>query len=187
MKCMLAAALAAAFFASVATAQSGEPGKKILIAFFSKTSNTKNFAEMIQSRTGGELFHVQTKSPYPADYRETTRIAREEADSNARPQISTTLSPEEIKRYDVIFVGYPNWWSTMPMAMFTFLEQFDLDGKTIIPFCTHEGSGLGRGPDDLKKTCAGSNVLEGLAVRGSALQDAKGEVDAWLRKLGFTF
>lgn len=158
---------------------------KILIAFFSKTNNTRAIAEQIHSRVGGDMFHLATKKPYPEDYRETTRVARIELDNNERPELTATISVEDMNAYDVIFLGYPNWWGTTPMAMFTFLEQFDLTGKTIIPFCTHEGSGLGRGPGDIGKLAPGATLRQGLAVRGSSASRAQGDVDNWLRQLGF--
>jgi flavodoxin len=86
--------------------------------------------------------------------------------------------------YDVIFLGYPNWYGTMPMPVFTFLEEYNLSGKTIVPFCTHEGSGLGRSVTDIRKMCPQSTVLEGLAIRGSDVKDAQNEVTGWLRDIG---
>lgn len=160
-------------------------GRKILVAYFSKTNNTRTIAEIVQSRLGSEAFHVTTQKPYPEDYRETTRVARIELDNNERPALAASPTIEEMQQFDVIFLGYPNWWGTIPMALFTFLEQYDLTGKTIVPFCTHEGSGLGRGPSDIAKLCPGSTHLQGLAVRGSSVSRAQGDVDAWLRQLGF--
>lgn len=83
----------------------------------------------------------------------------------------------------MIFVGYPNWWGTMPMAVFTFLEEYNLSGKTIIPFCTHEGSGLGRSVTDIKKLCPQSTIEDGLAIRGKNVKNAKEDLSEWLRKL----
>ena len=158
---------------------------KILILHFSKTGNTKAVAEQIQARVGGDLFQVATKKPYPEDYRETTRVARVEQDNNARPELAATIPADDMQRYDVIFVGYPNWWGTIPMALFTFLEQYDLSGKMIVPFCTHEGSGLGRGPADIGRLCPDSTVRQGLAVRGGSAGSAQNEVAGWLRQLGY--
>lgn len=165
--------------------QAGSDSRKILIAFFSKTNSTKVMAEQIQAAVGGDLFHVYTKVPYPDDYRETTKIARAEQADNARPELKETIPVEDMEKYDVIFLGYPNWYRTIPMALFTFLEQYDLTGKTIIPFCTHEGTGLGRGPEDIKKLCPNSNVLKGLAVRGTAVERSQNNVTVWLRQLGY--
>lgn len=131
------------------------------------------------------MFHVTTRTPYPDDYNQTTRVARSELDANARPALAATVPVEAMRNYDVIFIGYPNWWSTIPMAMFTFLEQYDLSGKTIIPFCTHGGSGLGRGPADITKLAPGSVVLQGLAVRSNSADRARTEIADWLLRLGF--
>lgn len=173
-------------FGIAAFAQDGPGGSpRILIAFFSKTNNTRTIAEQIQSRVGGELFHVATQKPYPQDYRETTQVARVEFDNNERPALAATVPVEEMKNYDVVFIGYPNWWSTLPMALFTFLEQYDMAGKKILPFCTHEGSGLGRGPADIARIAPGATVEQGLAVRGSSVGNAQNDVDNWLRQLGY--
>ena len=190
-KSMLFAFAAATMFGTSAFAQdaarpSGSGGSpRILIAFFSKTGNTGTIAELIRGAVGGDLFHVATQAPYPDDYRETTRIARVELDRNTRPALARTLQAETMKGYDIIFLGYPNWWGTIPMAMFTFLEQYDLSGKTIVPFCTHEGSGLGQGPADIAKLAPNAIVAQGLAIRGSASGRAQNDVVNWLRRLGY--
>ena len=158
---------------------------RILIAFFSKTNNTRTIAEQIHSFVGGDMFHVTTKEPYPTGYRETTVIARAELDNNERPELAATISPEDMEKYDVIFLGYPNWWGTMPMAMFTFLEQYDLSGKTIVPFCTHGGGGFGRGPTDIANLCPGADILQVFSVNGSSVSHAQNDVADWLRGLGY--
>lgn len=159
-------------------------GSKVLIAYFSKTNNTASVAREIQKQVGGDLFQVETQQPYPDDYRETTNVASVEQKNNARPALARTMSPEDMAKYDVIFVGFPNWWGTLPMAMFTFLEQYDLAGKTVIPFSTHEGSGLGRSPSDLARLCPGATIAKGLAVRGGSVGQASGNISDWLRELG---
>lgn len=186
MKILLPVVLLTIAFAAAAFAQDGSRAgaPRILILFFSKTNNTRTIAEQIRSRVGGDFFQVETKVPYPRDYRETTRVARVELDNNARPELAATLSPEDMKAYDIVFLGYPNWWGTVPMAMATFLEQHDMAGKTILPFCTHEGSGLGRGPADIGALAPGSTVGQGLAVRGNSVSRGQGDVDSWLRRLG---
>ena len=158
---------------------------KMLIAFFSKTNNTKTIAEQIQSLVGGDMFHVTTKNPYPTDYSETTKVARTELDNNERPELAATISPEDMEKYDVIFLGYPNWWGTIPMAMFTFLEQYDLSGKTIVPFCTHGGGGIGRSPDDIAKISPNATIRQGYAVSGGSVGRAQNDVADWLRGLGY--
>lgn len=153
----------------------------ILIAYFSKTGNTETIANMIAEHTGGELFRVETVVPYPDDYNETVDIAREEQDNNARPELSTHV--EDMSRYDVIYLGYPNWWGTMPQAMFTFLEEYDFSGKTIIPFCTHGGSALGRSEEDIGNLVPDATLLDGLAVSGSRVGSAQETVEEWLEAL----
>lgn len=161
-------------------------GQKVLTVFFTKTNNTKAVAEHIQSRVGGKLFQVETKKPYPQDYQETTTIARSELDNNLRPEIAAALPKEEVENFDAIFVGYPIWWGMFPMAIATFLEQYDFSGKTVIPFCTHGGSGLSRSARTLAELVPNAVVKEGLAVRGSQANRSQDAIDAWLRKHGFT-
>lgn len=112
--------------------------------------NTEIVAEMIAKVTGGELFEVETEEPYSQDYYICTEEAKAELRQKARPKLKRYL--ESLDGFDTIFVGFPNWWGTMPMAMFSFLEHYDLSGKRIIPFCTNEGSGMGSSERDLKKS-----------------------------------
>lgn len=165
----------------------------ILIAYYSRTGsnyvngkisnltvgNTAVIAHKIQSLTGGTLFEIRTVKKYPLDYYETTEVSKDELRNHTRPGLSEHLT--DLDNYDVIFLGYPNWWGTMPMAVFTFLETYDFSGKTIVPFCTHEGSGIGRSEKDIKKTCNNSNVLQGLAIRGSSVAVADNDVKNWLK------
>lgn len=115
-------------------------------------------------------------------YEETTEVAKQELRQNARPALAARI--DTMDEYQVIFLGYPNWWGTMPMAVFSFLEAYDFAGKTIVPFCTHEGSGMGRSERDIKKLCPGAEVLEGLPIRGGSVGSAANDVSAWLRKMG---
>lgn len=141
--------------------------------------NTEIVAEMIQKVVGGDLFEIDTVKPYSADYTTCTREAQQELRANVRPELKEYL--EDLEGYDTIFVGYPNWWGTMPMAMFTFLEHYDLTGKRIIPFCTNEGSGMGRSESDLRKICTGAVVEQGLAIRGTEASQSEEEVSAWAK------
>ncbi|MFA4859347.1 flavodoxin [Methanoregula sp.] len=120
----------------------------------------------------------------PEDYSKATEAAKEDLRINARPKLSRHLAT--LDPYDRIFLGYPTWWGTMPMPVFTFLEEYDLAGKTIAPFCTHEGSGLGGSVADIKNLCPKSVVHDGLAVRGRAVYEAADQVSLWLRELGMT-
>ncbi|MDO9324143.1 MAG: flavodoxin [Methanoregula sp.] len=169
---------------------------RCLIAYFSRpgknylngsivnlpVGNTEVVAKMIQELTRGDLFHIESVNAYPVDYKETTEVAQQELRTNARPKLAS--HPESLASYDVIFLGYPNWWGTMPMPVFSFLEEYDLSGKTIVPFCTHEGSGLGRSVSDIRKICPRSTVTEGLAIKGGEVKDAQDDVSGWLHELG---
>jgi flavodoxin len=163
--------------------QSSTKENNILVAYFSHTGNTREIANQIHERVGGDIFEIVTVDPYPDDYNACVDKAKQEQDDNSRPELATKV--ENMDSYDVVFVGYPIWWETMPMAVFTFLEEYDFSGKTIIPFCTHEGSGLGSSVEDIKKLCPNSTVLEGLAVRGSNVNNAQNEVLEWLRKIEY--
>ena len=171
-------------------------GGNILVAYFSRqgnnyvggsivnlpVGNTEVVAKMIREMIGGDLFHIESVNIYPDGYTETTEVAQQELRANARPKLTGHL--ENMASYDVVFLGYPNWWGTMPMPVFTFLEEYDLSGKKIVPFCTHEGSGLGRSVSDIKKSCPKSTVVEGIAIRGSKVKSAQSEVSEWLRMTG---
>jgi flavodoxin len=109
-------------------------------------------------------------------------LAKQELRENARPELSGHVA--NMTDYSVIYLGYPNWWGTMPMAVFTFLEEHDFSGKTIIPFCTHEGSGMGRSESDIRKLCSDARVLKGLPIIGGSVQGAQNDIANWLRKLG---
>ncbi|BBB92556.1 MAG TPA: flavodoxin [Methylomusa anaerophila] len=154
----------------------------MLIAYFSKTGNTREIANQIHANVGSDLFEIKTVDPYPVDYNATTEQAKREQESNYRPKLTATVP--NMAAYDVVFLGYPNWWGTMPMALFTFLEGYNFSGKTIIPFCTHEGSRLGRSVSDLRQLCPQANILDGLAVRGSSVRNAQNDVATWLRQIG---
>lgn len=143
--------------------------------------NTEIVAEMIQAAVGGDLFEVDTVNPYSADYTTCTQEAQAELKANARPELKAY--PDSLDGYDTIFVGYPNWWGTMPMAVFTFLEHCDLSGKRIIPFCTNEGSGMGGSERDLKKICTGAAVERGLSIRGCEAAKSKEKVTDWAKGL----
>jgi flavodoxin len=130
------------------------------------------------------MFQIKTVKSYPDDYTETTNVAKEELRENARPELTETI--DDMNSYDVIYLGYPNWWGTTPMAVFTFLESYDFSGKTIIPYCTHEGSGMGSSERDIKKLCPNAEVLSGLAIRGGSVGKADKELASWLTKLGMS-
>ena len=154
----------------------------VLIAYFSHSGNTQVIANHIKEIVGGEVFRIATVDPYPGEYEAVVEVARREQKNGARPKFSNQVT--NMKSYDVVFVGYPNWWGTMPMAVFSFMEQHDVSGKNICLFCTHEGSALGRSMHDMRELCPRSVVLDGLATRGGNVRNARNDVRAWLQKIG---
>lgn len=144
--------------------------------------NTEVVAKKILNLTGSDLFKIETVQPYPEDYTETTEVSKVELRQNARPELTEMVTTMD--SYEVIYLGYPNWWGTMPMAVFTFLDSYDFTGKTIVPYCTHEGSGLGSSERDIKRLCPTAKVLPGLAIKGGTVARADNEVVNWLKKLG---
>jgi flavodoxin len=156
-------------------------GKKILVAYFSHSGNTRAVAYDICKKVDGESFEILPVKSYPTDYNTVVDQAKRELKADYRPELKSRL--KNIKQYDVIFIGYPNWWGTYPQAVKVFLSQYDFSGKTIIPFCTHEGSELGRSVADLKKMCPKSTIPEGLAIRGSAAHNSDDRIEEWLKKI----
>ena len=142
--------------------------------------NTEIAAEFIQAAVGGDLFEVQTVNEYAKDYYACIAEAQKEQREGARNALKAY--PESIDGYENIFVGYPNWWGTMPMAMFTFLEHFDWTGKNMIPFCTNEGSGMGSSERDLAKLCRGATICRGLSVHGAEAAQSGQKIAEWARK-----
>lgn len=142
--------------------------------------NTEIAAEFIKNAVGGELFEVQTVKEYAKDYYACIDEAKRELRARARPPIKAF--PEDIDRYDNIFIGYPNWWGTMPMAMFTLLEHFDWAGRKIIPFCTNEGSGMGSSERDLAKACPGATIARGLSIHGAETLQSEKKIADWAKK-----
>lgn len=170
---------------------------KILIAYFSRADenygvgviengNTQIIAEMIADETGGDLFHIERDTPYSADYDECTDEAKTEQNNNDRPTLKETI---DITEYDVIFLGYPNWWGDMPMPVYTFLEENDFSDKTVVPFCTHAGSELSSTERSIKNT-TGATLLDGLAISGTTAQneqdEARKSVREWLDNLNLS-
>lgn len=155
--------------------------KKVLVAYFSRTGenynvgkiskgNTHIIAEMIAEETDGKLFQIEPVNPYPDEYNACVDIAKTEKENKSRPVIKGDIA---VEKYDVIYIGYPNWWGDMPMPVYTFIEKHDWQGKTVIPFCTHEGSGLSDTENKIKKACNGAIVLNGLAIRGTTAQKSQ--------------
>lgn len=143
------------------------------------TGNTEVAAGIIKELTGADVFKLEQRKPYDKSYNECIAQAQDDQKRNARPEL--IAYPESLDAYDVIYLGYPNYWSTMPMAVFTFLEHFDFGGKEIRPFCTHEGSGLGSSISDIKRLCPKAEVTEGLAIRGGSVGRSRQEMERWIQ------
>ena len=133
-----------------------------------EVGNTMKLAQIIAEKTGSEIFEVKPSKPYPAKYDDCIDVAKREQNQNARPAI---VQDKDISEYDTIYFGYPIWWGDIPMCMYTFIEAHDWSGKTVIPFCTHEGSGSGKTDRTLKAAMKGADVKRALAVRGSTAQN----------------
>ena len=174
-----------------------ETKQKTLVAFFSradenyavgyiKKGNTHIVAEMIAAETEADMFHIETVNPYPANYNECIKVAKREKQSKARPEIKGDVRVED---YDVIFLGYPNWWGEMPMAVYTFIEKHNWQNKIVIPFCTHEGSGLSGTERRIQSACEGATVMKGIAIRGYTAQNeqetTRKTVQTWIKGLNF--
>ena len=145
------------------------------------TGNTGLVAHWISDAAGGELFSIQTEEAYPEDYDETVDQGQEEQSENARPKLSSQV--ENMDEYNVIFLGYPNWWGDMPMAVYSFLDEYDLAGKTIIPFVTSGGSGFSNTVSAIAEEEPDADVQEGLELGDSETADAKEEVESWVDSL----
>lgn len=147
------------------------------------TGNTGVVAAMIAEATGADLFSIQTVEKYPDTYDATVDQGQEEQREDARPQLASQI--ENLDTYDVIFLGYPNWWGDMPMAMYSFLDEVGLSGKTIVPFVTSGGSGFSSTISTIESMESGATVQEGLAISASGAASAQDQVNEWLGGLGY--
>ncbi|NMB46035.1 MAG: flavodoxin [Firmicutes bacterium] len=157
--------------------------RNILIVYYSRSANTEKIAQLIQQKIGGTLCEIEPELAYPASYNAVVEQAKKEIQAGFRPELKTKI--EHIESYDTVFVGSPNWWSTIAPPIATFLEGYDLSGKTVVPFCTHGGGGAGRVERDIVKLCPQSTMMPGLAIYGSGGGNAESQVSAWLQELGF--
>lgn len=157
---------------------------KVLVVYFSQSGNTQKLAKLISDRVGGDFVRIETVQTYPTEYNELADFAKNERDNNIKPELKDLEI--DIDDYDTIFIGYPIWWYQMPMAMYTFFDTYSFDGKTIVPFNTHEGSGDGETYETIKDFEPKAKVLEGLPIRGGDMaNDQSSKVDNWLKELGF--
>jgi flavodoxin len=164
---------------------------KVLIAYFShdgecymegaiktiERGNTAVMADKIHALLpDADIFRIETVKPYPASYAECVKQAEKECNTNARPELKSKVA--DMDQYDTVILGYPCWHGTMPMAVCTFLGSYNMRGKTIIPFCTNEGSGMGRSEADIKKLCRGSKIKDGTAMHGTTVAKADAEAES---------
>lgn len=170
-------------------------GNKVLVVFFShagenyavgniKVGNTKLVADEIQRVTGGTEFEIVAEKSYDMPYDALTKLAKEESEKQEKPAFKGEV--KNLDQYDTVFIGGPIWWGTYPQVMFTFFDKYDLNGKTIIPFSTHEGSGLGSVVSDLKRIYPNANFKEAFSIYGHECRKDLGKVDKWLKGLGYT-
>lgn len=165
---------------------------KTLIAFFShdgeayangriiplEIGNTRLAADYVKELSGADIFRIEPEIPYPFKYTETVDIAKKEQNTDARP--AYTGKVKNMDDYACIILCYPNWWGTLPQIVMSFLEDFSFSGKTIMPLCTNEGSGMGRSASDITKLCSGAIIGKGLPIRGSKVKKSKPEIERWL-------
>jgi flavodoxin len=168
--------------------------KKILIVYLSRTNNTKAIAEIIHQNLGGKLVALELQNPYPADYKTTVQEVAEENESGYLPPLKTKI--DSISNYDVVFIGFPTWGMQLPPPLKSFLHQYDLEGKKVIPFNTNAGYGVGSSFETVKQLCKGCKVLEGFEIKGGVERDgqllvikdekrkeAEKKVKQWLKKI----
>ncbi|AEE48619.1 flavodoxin family protein [Haliscomenobacter hydrossis] len=174
--------------------QSKVDSEKVLIVYLSRTNNTKAIAQIIQEKIGGRLVALELATPYPENYQSIVAQVAKENESGFLPLLKTKI--ENIEEYDLVFVGFPTWGMQLPPPLKSFLSQYDLSGKTIVPFNTNAGYGIGSSFETVKKLCANSTVLEGFSIKGGIERDgilfvmegekekqAQEEVEKWLKKL----
>ncbi len=186
--------------------QTGQTGNsRILIAYFTAAENSgvdaiasasytningqavgriRAVADMIQENVGGDLFSIRTSVVYPTDGGELIDYAAQEQDENARPELTSHI--ENLDQYDTVFIGYPNWWADLPMAVYSFFDEYDFSGKTLIPFNVHNGSRFSRTIQTIQELEPNATVIEdGFTVSEQTVADAAGDVASWLEELGY--
>lgn len=153
---------------------------KVLVAYFSRSGNTRVVAGLIQRSQSGDLFEIRCANPYPDDYLETVEQARRETASGFKPGLEGTVS--DIEKYDVLFLGFPIWGETVPPVIRTFLSAHNLSGKTVVPFITHGGYGLGNSLEMIVNNAPGADVAEGFVMEGEQERKTMEKVNGWLRR-----
>lgn len=144
--------------------------------------NTQYVASVISKATGGDLFEIKTVRAYPGSHKALIEAAKIETDNDARPKLATHI--KNLKDYDVVFVGFPNWWYDMPKPLYTFFDEYDFGGKTVIPFCTHGGSGFSDAVETIRKMEKNAVVLDGYAIARGRVDKSKDGIMKWLENIG---
>jgi len=170
------------FFGMEAQVEAQNQSRKILTAYFSWGGNTREIAKQIHQRVGGDLFEIECVTPYSQDYNTVLKEAQRDLRAQARPPLKTHVA--NMEQYDVIILGYPNWWATIPMSIATFLEEYNFSGKTIIPFSSHGGGRLGQSLTDIAKLAPNAKLGDALSVHYSGGSSLPKDITAWLRKNG---
>ncbi|WP_428080693.1 flavodoxin [Candidatus Avelusimicrobium alvi] len=156
-------------------------GKKVLVAYYSRSGNTKAVAQQIQRLTGGDLFEIQTVKEYPASYSEMTEIAKKELAEGYTPELKNKA--ENWAAYDVVFIGSPDWWGTYAPAVRSFIAQYNFGGKTVAPFFTNGGGGMQNCESDMKKQLAGVSVAPGITFPGRSSGAPEQELKNWIQRV----
>lgn len=160
-----------------------DAGASVVVRDGETLGNVQFMAETVQETIGGDLFRIETTQQYPLDHDPLVDQAAEEQDADARPELATHI--ENLEQYDTVILGYPNWWGDMPQPLYTFLEEYDFSGKTIIPFCPHGGSGFSQTEDTIAKLQPNAQISsEGLTISRNEVADSADEVTAWAESLG---
>jgi flavodoxin len=184
-KTFLLAIMAILFTGNMETkAQSSSNEKKILVVYYSWSSsgNTRNMAEKIKAETSADIFEIVPVRAYPRDYQACVDQAKDEINRKFKPEIKGEVA--NFDSYDIVFIGSPNWWSTVAPPVATFLTSYNFEGKTIVPFMTHEGTRMGHSEDDIKELCPNATVLKGLPIRGGSVNNSLSDIQKWLKDLG---
>jgi flavodoxin len=158
--------------------------KKALVVYFSRTGNTAEVANQIHASVVSDILRLEVQNPYPDDYEATKKRASEEQAAGFKPALKKRIT--NIDSYDVIFIGFPIWWAKLPPPIVSFASEHDLSGKTIVPFCTHAGSGFGQTIGELRRLYPKSTLLDGLAVWGRDARTSQDAVSEWLRRIKIT-
>lgn len=145
-----------------------------------ETGNTKFIALKIRDYINSDIFELVPLHPYPNDYYDCTKRAKQELSQNERPKIKNIIP--HIEQYQTIYLCYPNWWGTVPMIIMSFLEEYDLKDKVIIPICTHEGSGFGTSIQDIQKICHQGQIEKGFEIRGSQVLTSQEYIENWIKR-----